>query len=435
MKCIKKKLDNGMIVALVPMKRTQLVTVGFFIKAGSRNENNSNRGVAHFLEHMMFGGTTKRSNEKLFQMLDGMGSEYNAVTTTEHTYYYITGLSTDLKKIMDIVLDIYINPVFNPTRIKKESKVIIEEIRLRTDSPHTKLYYQMHEKIFAGTSLSKQIIGTEESVSNLRQPDFLRFRKELYIPKNTVFVISGDFIPDQVSTLLDKTLNPLCNPGTTSPEAFPQTFFDEKPKILKSMHAQSKPYVHIDRNDAMAQAYVLLVFPLYNLYKTNEQEINILSNILSSGFSSRLFTALRVNNGMTYSIGSYPIVYNDAGLFIVELAIHPDELNKGIKVTLKELKKLKTSEVSPEEYKKVTNIIKNESIFSSTLPIDWFTYFGLHFLYNRKFNPNLKDNEEVSRKISRKNITQIAQQIFDKNKINLFLFGNVSDDDFSFMKL
>jgi len=424
-----------MIVALVPMKRAEIVTVGFFIKAGSRNENEHNNGIAHFLEHMMFGGTTKRPHEKLFQLLDGMGSEYNAVTTTEHTYYYVNGVASDLKKIVDVVLDIYINPVFNPTRIKKESKVIIEEMRLREDSPHTRLYYQMHEKVFADTSLCKRIIGTEESVLNLRQSDFIQFRKELYIPKNTVFVISGDFTPDQISPLLDRTFNTLNNPARNSVDAFPQTFLDEKPRILKSMHSQKKPYVHIDRNDSVSQAYVLLFFPLYNLYKTNEQEINMISNILSSGFSSRLFTALRINNGMTYSIGSYPIVYNDAGLFVIEMAIHPDELKKGIKTTLKELKKLRTSEIDLDEYKKVGTIIKNESIFSSSQPVDWFTYYGLNFLYNRNFDPNLKGNSQISRKVNRKDITQVAQQIFDKKKINLFLFGNIPDEDFDFMKL
>jgi predicted Zn-dependent peptidase len=138
---------------------------------------------------------------------------------------------------------------------------------------------------------------------------------------------------------------------------------------------------------------------------------------------------------MTYSIGSYPIVYNDAGLFVIEMAIHPNELKNCIKATLKELKKIKTSEIGIEEYKKAATIIKNESIFSSNLPVDWFTYFGLNFLYNRNFNPNLKSNENITRKVTRKDITQIAQQIFDKKKINLFLFGNIPDDDFDFMKL
>lgn len=435
MKCIKKKLDNGMIVALVPMKHTQLVTAGFFIRAGSRNENDNNHGIAHFLEHMMFGGTEKRSQEKIFQMLDGMGTEYNAVTTTEHTYYYVNGVSSDTKKILDIVLDIYINPVFKPARIKKECKVIIEEMRLRSDTPHTKLYYQMHEKIFAGTSLSKQIIGTEESVSGLTQNDFVRFRKELYVPKNTVFVVCGDFIADQLFPLLDKALMPLCNPSPNSAEAFPITFADEKPRILKSMHKQSKPFVQIERNTGLDQAYVLMAFPIYNLYKTNEQEINMLSNVLSSGFSSRLFTTLRTNNGMTYSSSTYPIVYNDAGLFIIEMTVHPNELVKCIRLTLKELKKMKTSEISLEEYKKVGTIIKNESIFSSSLPIDWFTYYGLNMLYNKNFNPNLKSNDSVTRKISRKDVTDIAQKIFDQKKINLFLFGNIPDEDFDFMKL
>jgi len=430
MKCIKKQLKNGMIVALVPMKNTDIITIGFFIKAGSRNENENNHGIAHFLEHMMFGGTTKRSQEKMFQSLDSMGSEYNAVTTTEHTYYYVNGVADDAKKLMDIVLDIYINPIFSPKKIKKESKVIVEEMRLRGDSPHTKLYYQLHEKFFEGTSLCKKIIGTEESVMGMRQSDFFNFRKELYVPKNTVFVITGNFIPNQIYPMIERVLSPLCNP-----ETFPNTFYDEKPKIIKSMQTQDEPYVYVEKNNSILQAYVLLAFPMYNLYKTNEHEINILSHLLSTGFSSRLFTALRINNGMTYTIGSYPIVYNDAGIFVIKMAIHPDGLKDGIKITLKELKKIKTSEIELGEFKKITNIIKNESVFASNQPIDWLTYFGLNFLYNKNFNPDLKHNTEIVRKTSRKNVTDIAKQIFIKDKINLFLYGNIIENDFSFMKL
>src|SRR5439155_15146655 len=140
MKYTKKILDNGITIVLAPMKTTNIITAGFFLKVGAINETDQNNGIAHFLEHMMFKGTEHRTSTEIFRQLDVIGAEYNAATTMENTYYYIYGNSDDTKKILDVMLDIYINPVFNTSEINKEKKVIIEEMRMRYDRPTMKLY-------------------------------------------------------------------------------------------------------------------------------------------------------------------------------------------------------------------------------------------------------------------------------------------------------
>lgn len=430
MKYIKKTLDNGMHVILVPIKRTKIITIGFFIGAGSRNENEDNSGIAHFLEHMMFKGTKNRTAETLFKELDTLGAIYNATTTTHHTYYYIYGNSDDIKHLLDIILDIYINAHFETKEINLERKVIIEEMRMRSDTPLMKLYSIMHKKIFSGTSLARDIIGTTDTVMNFKRSDFIDFRKTCYRPDNTVFVISGNFTPDPILKIVNRALVPLENPKNKE-----QTYFSEKKIIFKNMDDQKEPYVYVKKNNFMQQVYVILAFPMYSTYKNNYQEIDLITLLLSWGFSSRLNKSLREKNGISYMSTAYPIVYSDAGLFVIQTIVSPSELVMAIKIILGELKSLKTELISKDEMKKIVNVSKNEVIYSLLKPIDILTYFGINFLLDDNFKPNINTQLDELKFVKRHDIKNVASQIFVYDKINLFIYGNVSQQDYKFLDL
>lgn len=430
MKYIKKILENNMTIIMVPVKNTNTISMGFFVKAGSRNETDENSGVAHFLEHMMFKGTTNRTADQLFNELDSLGSVYNAATTTQNTFYYIYGNSDDTKKLLDIILDIYINPRFSNKEINKERKVIFEEMRMRSDMPTMKLYTIIHKKLFKNTSLARDVIGDMDSVTNINKNDLINFRTVLYKPENTVFVITGNFNPFPIYKIIEKVFKPLEN----SLE-HPVTYFNEKPIIIENMEKQEEPYVFIKKNTLFQQIYVLLVFPMYDLYLKQSQEIELLSKLLSTGFSSRLNKALRERQGITYSSGTYPISYSDSGLFLVQMEVNPSELITGLKIIMKELKKTKTTLMSKEEMKKIINVTKNETMFSLISPIEILMYFGLNFINDRNFKPNIDENFLDLKKITRVNIQNIAKEIFVRNKINLFIYGNVEETNYDFLDL
>ncbi|XWV25329.1 Zn-dependent peptidase [Tupanvirus deep ocean] len=430
MKYIKKILDNGMHIIMVPVKSTNIVTIGFFIKAGSRNETDENSGIAHFLEHMMFKGTENRNAEQLFNELDTLGAVYNAATTSQHTYYYVYGNSDDFKHLLDIMLDIYINAKFDINEINKERKVIIEEMRMREDSPLVKLYTALHKKIFTGTSLSRNIIGNIDTISNFKKRDLIDFRSSLYKPENTVFVITGNFNPQAVFNMTNNLLGPLENSQDSA-----ITYFNEKPIILKNMESQKEPYVYIKKNNMFQQVYVLLCFPMYDLYNYKNQEIDLLTQLLSAGFSSRLNKALRENNGITYVSSAYPIVYSDVGIYIVQMVLNPTELVRGLKIVFAELKKIKDELMTKDEMKKIINVTRNETIYSLIKPTDLLMYYGINFLSNREYKPNLDREYEKLKSITRVQIQKVAREIFNKEKINLFMYGNIQETDFSFIKL
>lgn len=437
MKYVKKHLDNGMDIMMIPMKNTKIISVGFFIRAGSRNETESNNGIAHFLEHMMFKGTINRKADILFDELDTLGAQYNAATTTQYTYYYIYGNSDDTKKILDIILDIYFNTEFITKEINKERKVIIEEMRMRFDLPVMKLYSLMHKKIFKGTSLARNIIGTSENVIKFNKKDLINFRSSMYKPENTVFAIAGNFSPGPIYNLIKNSLENYQNNGNLKKHQPNKilSYPNETPIIMASMEKQLDPYVYIKRNTNLQQVYLLLAFPMYDLYKSENREIDLLAQLLSAGFSSRLSKALREENGITYASAAYPVAYSDCGLFIIQMIVNPAELTKGIKILLRELKKTKKEIMSKKEMQKIINVTKNETIFSLIRPIDVLIYCGLNLLLDKDFTPNIEAELENIKKIKRSQIQDIAKKIFIGNKINLFMCGNINETNDDFMNL
>ena len=205
MKLYKKTLDNGMTIALVPMTNVSTVTAGFFVKAGGRNETEETNGIAHFLEHMMFKGTKTRSSKDVLYQISMLGLSYNAYTTNEETVYFMSGDPADTKKILDLVLDIYINPVLATKDIEVEKKVIIEERRMRYDAPYAKIWRALYKKFFDGTSLERELIGSEDNILSFDRRNFIDFRKTYYQPSNCIFVVAGNFNHHQISNLVSMT--------------------------------------------------------------------------------------------------------------------------------------------------------------------------------------------------------------------------------------
>lgn len=430
MRYIKKYLDNGIYIIMVPMQNTQVINMGFFIKAGARNETDENNGIAHFLEHMMFKGTKHRTSDQLFNQLDTLGTIYNAATTMQHTYYYINGISDNTKELLDIMLDLYIYPTFNTKEINKEKKVIIEEMRMRRDSPMSTLYTKIHTKMFSGTTLSHNIIGTVDSINSFVKKDFIKFRSALYKPENTVFVIAGNFAPKPTYQILEKFLRPLENNNLPIPN-----YVNDKVVIFNKFTEQKEPYIYIKKNPAYDQAYVIFVFPMYDLYNYKFREIDLLTRLLSSGFSSRLSKALREKNGITYSSTAYPVVYSDCGIFLIQMIVNPTELIQGVKIVLKELSKINSELMTNDEMKKIINVTKNDVIYSLMTPNDILQYFGINFLANREFKPDLAKEFTKIKKVTKAQIRDVAKEIFTRDKLNLFMNGNITETDFSFINI
>lgn len=419
MEHISKTLNNGICLIFVKSNVKDTIAVGFFVKAGSRNETDDNSGIAHFLEHMMLKGTKARTPDKIFYQLDKMGTNYNAVTSNELTHYYIYGTASYTHEIIDILVDIYCNPVFSPDEINRERQVIFDEARMRMDSPNYSLIMQLHTTMFKSTSLGRSILGTVDTLNSISQLDLINFRNIWYNPTNTVFVIVGDF-DDSIIQLMIKKLSGISNNDLI--ESAP-TYINEGKHIHDIMRQQKIPNIKIISDSNLQQTYVLIAFPMFDLYEYKNLEIDLIAQILTSGFSSRLSKTLRELHGLVYDISSYPMVYSDASVYLIQFTTSSVKLELALTMLFDELHKIKTTLVDSDELEKAINITKTEKLYSLINPLNLLVYFGTTFLYNRYYKVDTNAYINKLQQIKAEDIQKISDNIFNPDRLNLFIRG------------
>ena len=336
---------NGLNTLLIPMEHTEIISVGMFINIGSMNENKNNNGVAHFLEHLMFKSTKKRPNKTLLKSLDNLGTNYNAGTTRDHTYYEINGNKKDIEEIIDIILDLYSNPVYEVDEIELEKGVILEERKMNEDNITRSLFDFIMSEIFKGTPLERKIIGTEKTIQGLTINDINDFRK-LYTLKNSLLVIAGNFSKKTVINIIKKHIKEY-------------TFLTDKidEPVVNYKILSNKPNIYIIPNNNLSQSYIYLSFYFDNLTFEQESIIKFLSTYLSSGSTYKLFEVLRNKLGSSYSNESSYIIFKGTyGMFYIYCNVNNILILESITEILNIIKNLKTSYIPEEEINKVKKI-------------------------------------------------------------------------------
>lgn len=422
-KFIRKILKNNMRLILIPSHQSQAVAVGIFIQAGTYQETENNNGVAHFLEHMLFQGTKNRSSEKIAQQLDQVGAQYNAATSYEFTYYYINGHKDNVKLFIDILFDIYQNPVFENKKIKSEKKVVLEELYMYDNVPRSKLQQLIHQKLFAHTPLHFNIAGTEESVKSLTKQDLMDFRSTYYTPQHTVCVVSGNFKIHKIQKLLEKKMNQIKI----------NSHYVE-PIIYRTSFCQTYPYVYVKRNNHISQVYLCVVFRSFPKYDPRAFLTQLVLNIFHEGFSSALINYLRAKHGLIYRINPLIIEYIDEGVCGFYLESSHQNLMKVIGVMLKEIKKLRENGISKNELAKAKKIMEVEMVTNVKTPLDKMINYGLvELFYQLKSRSSQQDQIKNLREVKLKEVNEVLNEIFIFNKLNIFIYGNDSYLDYDLL--
>jgi len=402
---------NGLNTLLIPMEHTEIISVGMFINIGSMNENKNNNGVAHFLEHLMFKSTIKRPNKTLLKSLDNLGTNYNAGTTRDHTYYEINGNKKDIEEIIDIILDLYSNPVYEVDEIELEKGVILEERKMNEDNITRSLFDFIMSEIFKGTPLERKIIGTEKTIQGLTINDINDFRK-LYTLKNSLLVIAGNFSKKTVINIIKKHIKEY-------------TFLTDKidEPIVKYKILSNKPNIYIIPNNNLSQSYIYLSFYFDNLTFEQESIIKFLSTYLSSGSTSKLFEVLRNKLGSSYSNESSYIIFKGTyGMFYIYCNVNNKLILESITEILNIIKNLKTIYIPKEEINKVKKIFETNNLFEINNPNNIMMFYGYNYLYNRK--NNIFDSVNFINKLTPEIIKDFSIDFFLKKNMSVFIYGN-----------
>lgn len=390
------------------------ITVYVLIEAGSEYETKDINGLSHFLEHMCFKGTLKRPKTiDITKELDSIGADYNAFTNTEITGYHAKAEAVHLDKILDIVSDIYLNPVFDPKEIDKERGVIIEEINMYEDIPMDKVHLIFTKLIYGDQPAGWDVAGEKDVINSVKQEDFIKYRDSRYIASNTLVVVAGNF--EEASTIQKvKTLFS----GVRLGEKVPKSITTE---------SQFSPAVSIKTKES-DQTHLILGVRAFNVFDNRRFALEVLSDILGGGMSSRLFMKVREELGAAYYVYSGSRLSLDHGHFSASAGVANDKLEIVLTTIIKELKDLRDNLVSETELEIAKNhLVGNMMIGLETSDDISRFYGGEEMMTGQILSP--QELEQKLRAVTAEEIRSLARDIFKTSSLNLALIGPVKDEE------
>ncbi len=412
MKYIRKVLKNGMKIIVVPMKGNPTATVFVLVEAGSKYENKDNNGISHFLEHVCFKGTVRRSKSSdISKELDNIGAHYNAFTSQEYTGYYAKADYKSFDKILDVISDMYINPTFPEGEIEKEKGVIIEEINMYLDLPQHIVVNEFNKLLYGDKPAGWDIAGPKENIQKMRRQDFIDYRNKHYVSSATTVIVAGKIDEKEV---FKKVSNAFRDIGKWKKEG--------KDKVIEN---QKQPQATVYFKDT-DQTHIVLGVRTFNTYNKYNSIIRLIEAILSGGMSSRLFQKMRDEMGICYYVRADNEALTDHGVFAVSAGLDSKRVKEGIVAILNELKKIKTEIISKEELDKAKQYLIGNLYLGLESSDSLATFYG----YQEVLRKDLKKPEDVVKEIkavTAEEIKFVAERIFKNEGLNLSIVGKFTD--------
>lgn len=409
----KKKLKNGMRIITVPMKENPTTTVLVLVETGSKYENRENNGISHFLEHMCFKGTSRRPSVfDITSELDVIGAQYNAFTAHEFTGYYAKSGYKNLDTTLDVVSDMYLNPIFPEKEIEKEKGVIIEEINMYLDSPRKIAENEIYKLLYGDHPAGWTIAGTKENIKKVKRTDFIDYTSKHYVASATTVIVAGKINEKDVFKKVIKAFKDI---GKWKK--------DDKEKVIET---QKSPQVSVHYKDT-DQTHIILGVRSFNTYNKYNPILMVMSAVLSGGMSSRLPQKLREEMGICYYLGSENNDYTDHGFFSVFAGVDSKRVKEAITAILEELNKLKTILVKSDELNKV----KQHLMGGLNLGLESSDSLAMYYGTQEVLRKDLKKPEDIIKEIkavTAEEIKFVAERIFKDEGLNLAIVGKFKED-------
>ncbi len=402
-------LKNGLRIILAPMPESTTATFIVMTGTGSRYENKKENGLAHFLEHMFFKGTKKRKGARAISSeLETVGSIYNAFTSKDQTAYFAKVSKRYLDTAIDVVSDIFLNSTLPSNEINKERGTIIQEIDMYEDMPMRNIGDVFETLIFGEEHpLGRTIAGPKENIRRFSRKDFITYLKRNYTPENTVVCVAGSFSTPKVLAKIRKE--------------FGRVKKAEQPALVPFTETQNEPCIFIKQKKT-DQTQLMLGVHGYPYMHKDEYALAVLSTILGSGMSSRLFIEVREKRGLAYSVKAWTEKFPDTGYFVVQAGIEHGKVQKVVETILTEFRKIKRENVSASELNKAKSFIKGTMTLSLETS-DGVAADAASSLITmgkvRKLDEILKNID----KVTANDVKRVANDILRTEKLNLAIIG------------
>ena len=406
----KEHLINGLPVVMEPIRNMRSVVLGIWVKVGSRHEPPEKNGISHFLEHMFFKGTKKRSAKDIAFEIDSLGGELNAFTSRENTTFYIKVLDEFLEKGLELLSDIFLNSTFPEEDIGKEKKIIKEEIKMVEDIPDDYIHDLSNQTIWGYSGLGQPVLGRRDTIKLFTKDDLISHIRKYYGTKDIVVSCAGNFETEHLLSLLNKNLGHLRRGSEPWRGAAPD--FANKVEVFSKQ---------------LSEAHICLGIKGIPQASDERYSLFTINTILGAGVSSRLFQEIREKRGLAYSIYSFIASYIDTGVWGVYAGVSRKKVREVIELILAEIYNLKDT-VNETELQRAKNQLKGNIILGLESTSSRMNNIARQEIYYGKYYSPREIMNEID-SITIKQIKELTEQLVQKECFSLTIYGPVVADD------
>ena len=408
----KSVLENGVTIVTEQVPAVHSVSLGVWIVTGSRDEDTAQNGIAHFIEHMFFKGTARRSAQDISKEIDSVGGILNALTSKEYTGIYAKVLDRHIGVASDIISDVFLNSTFDPQEIEREREVIVQEILLSEDTPDEHIQELFSKSFFRDHPLSMPILGSQKTVGHINRDTLLDFlRRHHYHPSKIIISATGKVNHDQMVGIFHDHFGNIPR-RNTSPARLPLMAGSD-------VAIYSKP---------LEQIHICIGTQGVTQDDTSRYAGYVLNTIIGGSMSSRLFQEIREKKGLAYSVYSYFSSYFDAGMFVVYLGVSKKSAREAIKLVIAELNKFRDQGITEGELRTAQEHLKGHTLLAAESPDSRMTRLAKCEIYFNRFIP-LEEILTAIDGVTPQDVQNLAREIFDRKYLSLAALGPVSSRD------
>jgi predicted Zn-dependent peptidase len=407
-------LPSGLTILVETLPYVRSVALGYYLRSGSAVESEEHGGASHFLEHLVFKGTARRSTSDIAQIIDILGGDVDAFTGKEYTSFYAHVLDEQVATALDLLTDIVVAPRFTEDDLESERSVILEEIKMVEDTPDDLVHEIFVESFWPDHPLGRPILGTETTVNRLRREQIVAHYRETFHPANVIFVASGNVRPEQIVPTLEHFFPPL--------SAAP----------LRREWSAPHPNQHVILREKreLEQVHVCLGSRGFAQQGSERYAAALFNTVLGGGMSSRLFQRIREKEGLVYTVMSYHNGYLNGGYEAVYAACVPKNLKRVLSMTLEEMRNIKRDGVTADELASAKLHLKGSILLSLESTVSRMSGIARQeYYFGRQFSPD----EIIAHidAVTLDDIVGVARTIVDPDSLSLTLLGNLKNPGIS----
>lgn len=403
-------LPNGVRIVTHRVESMYTVTTGIWVANGTRHESPQDNGVAHFIEHLLFKGTARRTARQISVEIDSMGGILNAFTGHEYVCYYAKVLATFLPRAADLLADIFLNSTFPADEIERERKVILQEIKMRDDAPEEFIHDRLHLNYWRGQMLGMPVLGSSETVGGLSRDAIIAHKHSRYRPQDVIIAAAGNIEHEQLVALMEPLFSSISSSW--------------QPAVLPSFPPKNKETNLIQRD--MEQTLICLGAPGLRYGHPDRYVLFLLTTILGGGMSSRLFQEVREKKGLAYSVYSYLISHADCGALVVYAGTENAHCREVLDIALGEMARFLSEEVPQDELDAAREQIKGKTLMSLESSDSLMTRLAKNEIYFRE-QQTIEDVLANFDAVQCVDVQRVSQELFKEESLHLEIMGNVAE--------